>query len=125
MSRIQDSFCRSAQVTLLGPLEKALVQMKAYQAAKRKLEGRRLALDAAQSKQSKLKREDSKVEEEVRLARFKYDETHEDVIAKMDAIQESESLHLQSFGKFMEIQATYYEECAAEMRKISEDWTNK
>jgi predicted nucleic acid-binding Zn-ribbon protein len=66
------------------------VQMRDYQAARRKLESRRLAYDSVLSKVQKMKKEDVRTEEELRSARAKYEETSEDVHNRMMAIQEAE-----------------------------------
>ena len=64
--------------------------MKDYQAARRKLESRRLAYDSVLSKVQKMRKEDVRTEEELRSARAKYEETSEDVHNRMTAIQEAE-----------------------------------
>jgi SMC interacting uncharacterized protein involved in chromosome segregation len=71
-------------------MERGIVQMKDYQAARKKLESRRLTYDSVLSKVQKLKREDVRAEEELRSARAKYEETSEDVQNRMIAIQEAE-----------------------------------
>ena len=71
-------------------MERGLVQMKDYQAARRKLESRRLAYDSVLSKVQKMRKEDVRTEEELRSARAKYEETSEDVHNRMTAIQEAE-----------------------------------
>jgi predicted nucleic acid-binding Zn-ribbon protein len=66
------------------------VQMKDYQTARRKLESRRLTYDSVLSKVQKMKKEDVRIEEELRSARAKYEETNEDVHNRMTAIQDAE-----------------------------------
>ena len=80
--------------------------MKDYQAARRKLESRRLAYDSVLSKVQKMRKEDVRTEEELRSARAKYEETSEDVHNRMTAIQEAEVYiiilhHLFSFPTVM------------------------
>lgn len=64
--------------------------MKDYQAARKKLESRRLAYDSVLSKVQKMRKEDVRTEEELRMARAKYEETSEDVHNRMISIQEAE-----------------------------------
>jgi BAR domain len=71
-------------------MERGLVQMRDYQTARRKLESRRLTYDSVLSKVQKMKKEDVRTEEELRIARAKYEETSEDVHNRMTAIQEAE-----------------------------------
>jgi hypothetical protein len=79
-----------ATESALDTMERGLVQMKDYQAARRKLESRRLAYDSVLSKVQKMRKEDVRTEEELRSARAKYEETSEDVHNRMTAIQEAE-----------------------------------
>jgi predicted nucleic acid-binding Zn-ribbon protein len=90
----------------LDTMERGLVQMRDYQAARRKLESRRLAYDSVLSKVQKMKKEDVRTEEELRSARAKYEETSEDVHNRMMAIQEAE-VH-PFLSPYLYIQMTYH-----------------
>jgi len=50
------------------------------------LESRRLAYDASLAKMQKVKKEDFKVEEELRSQKAKYEETSEDVYRRMQDV---------------------------------------
>lgn len=56
-------------------------------AARKKLESRRLAYDASLAKMQKAKKEDFKVEEELRAQKAKYEETSEDVYRRMEDVR--------------------------------------
>ena len=56
------------------------------QSARKKLESRRLAYDASLAKMQKAKKEDFKVEEELRSQKAKYEETSEDVYRRMQDV---------------------------------------
>ena len=79
LARLQESYVGQATSTWLESLERSLAQMKEYQAARKKLENRRLAYDASLSKMQKAKKEDFRVEEELRAQKAKYEESSEDV----------------------------------------------
>jgi len=55
--------------------------------ARKKLESRRLAYDASLAKMQKAKKEDFKVEEELRAQKAKYEETSEDVYRRMEDVR--------------------------------------
>lgn len=57
------------------------------QAARKKLESRRLAYDASLAKMQKAKKEDFRVEEELRSQKAKYEETSEDVYRRMQDVR--------------------------------------
>ena len=56
------------------------------QSARKKLESRRLAYDASLAKMQKSKKEDFRVEEELRSQKAKYEETSEDVYRRMQDV---------------------------------------
>jgi hypothetical protein len=85
-----EAYVHKATESALDTMERGLVQMKDYQAARRKLESRRLAYDSVLSKVQKMKKEDVRTEEELRSAKAKYEETNEDVHNRMTTIQEAE-----------------------------------
>lgn len=114
-------------------MERGLVQMKDYQTARKKLESRRLHYDSVLSKVQKMKKEDSRTEEELRSARAKYEETSEDVYNRMTAIQEAEvwfsyllrliqADKLMDLTEFMEAQLEYYKKCADLLTNIKSQW---
>lgn len=57
-----------------------------FKSARKKLESRRLAYDASLAKMQKAKKEDFRVEEELRSQKAKYEETSEDVYRRMQDV---------------------------------------
>lgn len=57
------------------------------QSARKKLESRRLAYDASLAKMQKAKKEDFRIEEELRSQKAKYEETSEDVFRRMQDVR--------------------------------------
>jgi len=96
--------------------------MKEYQAARKKLETRRLAYDATLSKMQKQKREDFRVEEELRSQRVKYEESSEDVYRRMGDIQESEAESMADLAAFMEAELEYYDRCRDILVNLRKQW---
>lgn len=90
--------------------------------ARKKLEQRRLAYDASLSKMQKAKREDFRVEEELRSQKAKYEESNEDVFRRMQDIREAEAESVQDLGAFLEAELEYYDRCRDELLKLKKEW---
>lgn len=83
--------------------------MKDCQAARKRLESRRLTYDLALNKVQKAKKEDSKLEEELRAAKIRYEESIDDVQKRMISIREAEANNLHDVSDFIEAQSDYFE----------------
>lgn len=92
------------------------------QSARRKLENRRLAYDASTTKVQKAKREDFRLEDELRGAKAKYEESSEDVLRRMQDIKEAEAETVQDLTSFLDAQLDYHERCAEELRRARQQW---
>ena len=62
------------------------------QAARKKLESRRLAYDTALVKMQKTKKEDFRTEEELRTQKAKYEEANEEVYRRMQDVRLQHSM---------------------------------
>lgn len=91
------------------------------QAARKKLESRRLAYDTSTTKAQRSKREDFRLEEEARSSRAKFDEANEDVLRRMQDIKEAESDSLRELSAFLDAQLDFHERCADELRRAREE----
>lgn len=96
--------------------------LTSHQAARKKLENRRLAYDAALAKMQKAKKEDFRVEEELRSQKAKYEETNEDVFRRMQDIQEAESESVQDLTSFLDAELAYYDKCREALMQLKRDW---
>ncbi|KAL2022377.1 hypothetical protein VTK56DRAFT_5444 [Thermocarpiscus australiensis] len=122
ISSIQEAFVAEATTTWLESLERSLAMMKEYQAARKKLENRRLAYDASTSKLQKAKRDDFRLEEELRAAKAKYEESSEDVLRRMQDIQDAEADSVRDLTQFLDAELDYHERCAEELRRARKNW---
>lgn len=120
---IQDQFVADATTIWLESLDRSLAMMKDYQNARKKLESRRLALDASMTKMQKARRDDFRVEEEVRAAKAKYEETSEDVNRRMQDIKDAEADSVRDLTSFLDAELEFHERCAEELRRTREMWT--
>jgi hypothetical protein len=122
IARIQENYCTNATGSWLESLERSLIQLKDYQNARKRLENRRLAYDAASTKLQKSKKEDSRLEEDVRAQKMKYEESNEDVLRRMLDIREAEAESVGDLSAFLDAQLDYYERCRDVLQDIKRNW---
>jgi len=122
VARVQDSYVQAAGESWMESLERSLAQMKEYQAARRKLESRRLAYDATLSKMQKQKKEDFRMEEELRAQRIKYEESSDDVYRRMGEIQDSEAESMADLGAFLDAELEYHDRCRDILANLRRQW---
>ncbi|KAH8727711.1 hypothetical protein GQ44DRAFT_786402 [Phaeosphaeriaceae sp. PMI808] len=125
LARVQETYVASATTSWLEGLERSLVQMKEYQAARKKLETRRLAYDTSLAKMQKTKKEDFRMEEELRAQKAKYEETSEDVYRRMQDIKEAEVDLVQDLTSFLEAELSYYDRCREVLINVKREWPAK
>ncbi|KAF3925596.1 hypothetical protein ABW21_db0205026 [Orbilia brochopaga] len=93
-----------------------------FSAARRKLESRRLAYDTAQSKMQKQKKEDFRLEDELRSQRIKYEELSDEVLRRMNDIRDGEQETLAELGEFLDAELEYYDRCRNLLMRVKEQW---
>ncbi|KAI9729974.1 MAG: hypothetical protein M1834_006172 [Cirrosporium novae-zelandiae] len=122
IARVQENYVANATSSWLESLERSLAQMKEYQAARKKLENRRLAYDAALAKMQKAKKEDFRVEEEFRAQKAKYEESSEECYRRMQDIRECESDSVADLTTFLEAELAYYDKCRDLLMNLKREW---
>ncbi|KAF2199292.1 BAR-domain-containing protein [Delitschia confertaspora ATCC 74209] len=122
LARVQETYVSNATNTWLEGLERSVAQMKEYQAARKKLDQRRLAYDTSLTKMAKVKKEDFRVEEELRSQKAKYEESSEDVYRRMQDIKEAEVDMVADLTAFLEAELTYYDRCREVLLNVKRDW---
>lgn len=122
IARMQETYCANATSCWLESTERSLIQMKEYQAARKKLDQRRLAYDTASAKMQKSKKEDFKMEEELRSQKQKYEESSEDVFRRMLDIKEAEADSVADVSAFLEAELAYYDRCRDVLLQLKRDW---
>lgn len=125
LARTQENYIESANATWLDSLERSMVQMKEYQAARKKLEQRRLAYDTTLAKMQKAKREDFRVEEELRSQKAKYEEAEDDVHRRMEDIRDNDSQCVADMTLFLEAQLDYHEKCRQALLQLQSEWPTR
>ncbi|KAF2718681.1 BAR-domain-containing protein [Polychaeton citri CBS 116435] len=122
IARMQETYSANATSSWLESTERSLVQMKEYQAARKKLDQRRLAFDTASVKMQKTKKEDFRMEEELRNQKAKYEESSEEVYRRMMDIKEAEADSIGDLGSFLDAELAYYDRCREVLVQLKRDW---
>ncbi|PLB33840.1 BAR domain protein [Aspergillus candidus] len=122
LARVQESYIAQSNSSWLESLERALTQLKDYQSARKKLDNRRLAYDTSLSKMQKVKKEDFRMEEELRTQKIKYEEANEDVYRRMMDIKDSEGEHVNDLEAFLDAQLEYHERSREVLLQLRKEW---
>ncbi|KAG5921451.1 hypothetical protein E4U42_005850 [Claviceps africana] len=124
VSNLHSNFAEDVNANWLHHVDRNVALMKDYQNARKKLESRRLAYDASAAKMQKAKRDDFRVEEEMRISKTKFEDSSEDVMRRMQDIQDSESDSIAALTAFLEAQLNYHERAAEELRRVRQSLTD-
>lgn len=71
---------------------------------------------------AKAKRDDFRLEEELRSAKAKYEEANEDVFRRMQDIKDAEADSIRDLTRFMDVELDYHERCAEVLRQKRAQW---
>jgi hypothetical protein len=122
LARTQETYIEAASTSWLDSLERSLVQMKEYQAARKKLEQRRLAYDTSLAKLQRAKKEDFRAEEELRSQKAKYEDAEDEVHRRMGDIRDNDPQNVSDLGMFLEAQLEYHDKCRAALLQLQAEW---
>ncbi|CAG8728382.1 9486_t:CDS:2, partial [Racocetra persica] len=113
-SKVREEFLES--------LDASIEELKQYQQMNRKLESRRLNYDAKLNKMQKSKKEKPELEEEMRAAKEKYENTKEELHKKMITINESEDQYIQELTVLLDSQLEYFKSSYEILSNLKKDW---
>lgn len=71
----------------------------------------------------KAKRDDFRLEEELRTAKAKYEEANEDVFRRMQDIKDAEADSIRDLTRFLDVELDFHERCAETLRQTRANWT--
>lgn len=92
------------------------------QAARKKLESRRLAYDTSQAKLSKSKKEDFRMEEDLRSQKAKYEESSEIVYRRMLDIKEAEVDSVNDITALLDAELSYHDRAREVLLQLKKSW---
>ncbi|KAG6830135.1 hypothetical protein H0H92_001999 [Tricholoma furcatifolium] len=127
VAALQEGYALNLNDTFVASLEAYTGEIKEYEVQRKKLESRRLSYDAAVAKCEKLKsskkeKERREAEEEMEKARDRYDETSEDVQARMHAIQDKEITQMRDLTSFVNLEINFVEQYLNVLKEVRADW---
>ncbi|KAJ7306999.1 hypothetical protein DFH08DRAFT_900973 [Mycena albidolilacea] len=127
VAKLQEAFAQSFHDTFMASLVRFAEDIKDYEALRKKLESRRLSLDAANAKAEKVKnskkeKERKDAEEEKERARFRYEEAEEEVEAHMHAIQENEIVQLRELTGLLTLELGFVEQYLDVLKETRAGW---
>lgn len=70
----------------------------------------------------KAKKEDFRVEEELRSQKVKYEEASDDVLRRMQDIKEAETDNVMDMGVFLDAQLEYHERSREALLQLKNEW---
>jgi hypothetical protein len=70
----------------------------------------------------KAKKEDFRVEEELRAQKAKYEESNEDVYRRMEDIKEAEVDSVADLTAFLDAELAYYDSCRQTLLQLKQEW---
>lgn len=108
----------------LTSLEKSLAQMSEYTNQRKKLDSRRLTYDAMLAKVQKSKKEKRELEDDLRVAKNRYEETSEEVQERAIAIQDSEADQMIALTKLLEIESNWIDEQKRILDDLKKNWVD-
>ncbi|KAI0819800.1 BAR-domain-containing protein [Trametes gibbosa] len=132
IAALQESYALTFEESYLTTVRQSEDDIKEYQAQRKKLESRRLSYDAATGKLEKLKhakkvqeKDREEAEEEYESCKSRYEETLEDVRARMFAIQENEVVQLRELTSFLDLEISFVQSYLHELQKVRDDWIDE
>lgn len=123
IAQAQEEYAERLESQYVGRLDEALSVAKDYAASRKKLESRRLALDAAQRKVRQSKKEDRRLDFEVDQAQERFEEMEQEAQEKMRAVEEMDEELEQVLGSLMEAEYAYAEAYHRAMTDLKAQWT--
>lgn len=73
----------------------------------------------------KAKKEDFRVEEELRAQKAKYEESNEDVYRRMEDIKAAEVDSIQDMTAFLDAQLAYFDKCREVLLQVKDNWPGR
>ncbi|KAJ1897340.1 hypothetical protein LPJ66_003426 [Kickxella alabastrina] len=118
LNDLKIQFINSTKDGWVSSLQRSIDEFKEYQSLQKKLDVRRSDFESKQSKLQKSRKENITLEDDVRTAQVRYDDTYEDVTRRMLDIKDSDHDHLVELYSFYEAQAAYHRSCSEQLERL-------
>ncbi|QIW98533.1 hypothetical protein AMS68_004051 [Peltaster fructicola] len=122
LARIQEAYLANVKSCWMESLDHSLAHMAEYHDARRKLESKRLAYDAARSQLQSSRKDDPRLEAAVITQKRQYIETYRDVSRLMREISDAENDSIVDLTSFVGAQIAYHERSRAALLSLRDHW---
>ncbi|KAJ3025608.1 UNVERIFIED_CONTAM: hypothetical protein HDU68_006950 [Siphonaria sp. JEL0065] len=123
LANLQRAFVNSVKDGYGEEMSQQMMHVKEYQKLKTKLENRRLDYDAKLNKAQKAKTPTPSLEEDVRVAQTKYEETLQDITAGMIALNANEENQLSELCRFVDSEVEYFQAGLETLLKLQREFS--
>ncbi|PIA16115.1 BAR-domain-containing protein [Coemansia reversa NRRL 1564] len=118
LNDLQLKFVNSVKEGWLPELQRSLDDFKEYVAMQKKLESRRGEYDSKMVKFQKARKDNITIEDELRTAQVRYEDTYDDLGRRMMEMQDAEQGYLRGAFNFYEAQMDYHKKCYEELARL-------
>ncbi|WRT67809.1 uncharacterized protein IL334_004783 [Kwoniella shivajii] len=122
LAAAQEDFSARLGDGYIAGMEAALGAVNDYKGLRKKLDSRRLALDAAISKAQNSKKDQYALEEEINIAKARFEEVEEETHQRMIAIQETEERQISDLKDLLEAELDYHSKCHDILNDLKGSW---
>ncbi|KAJ1919360.1 hypothetical protein H4219_002048 [Mycoemilia scoparia] len=106
----------------LSGLESQVVVYKEFTHLEKKFEGRRLDYDSKANKLQRSRKENTQLEDDLRTAQIRYDDTRDELIRRMMDIQDSELSNIRDMHAFYRAQKEYHQKALERLDMLEQDF---
>ncbi|KAI3643428.1 hypothetical protein MP228_012983 [Amoeboaphelidium protococcarum] len=125
VGKIQQEFAATGRECFVARLEEYMQEVKTYKHLKSKLENRRLDYDAKVNRLQKSKKENPNLDEEMRAAQLKYEETLQELETLMISLNDKEQNQLDGLIQFLDAQYEYHQKAVDLLGECKRKLANK
>ncbi|KAK4684883.1 hypothetical protein P7C73_g5282, partial [Tremellales sp. Uapishka_1] len=125
LAQAQEELSTRMSENYIAGMENALAAVNDYKTFRKKLDSRRLTLDAAITRLSTSKKDSRGLEEEVKTAQARFDETEEETQMRMVAIQDQEEQQFLELTDLLEAEMEYFSRCQEIMEDLRKAWPSR
>ncbi|KAJ2389725.1 hypothetical protein H4S02_002221, partial [Coemansia sp. RSA 2611] len=118
LNELQLQFVNRVKEGWLPELQRSLDDFKQYVTLQKKLETRRSEYDSKMVKFQKARKDNITVEDELRTAQVRYEDTYDDLGRRMMDMQDAEQEYLRGAFSFYEAQMEYHQRCYEQLTRI-------
>ncbi|KAJ2881622.1 hypothetical protein FB639_002574 [Coemansia asiatica] len=118
LNDLQLQFVTKTKDKWLSGLQRSIDDFKECQSMQKKLEKNRSDYESKSAKLSKNSKENVALEDEVRVAQVRYEDTYEDVTRRMLEMKEGDHDGLVELYSFYEAQVAYHRSCSEQLERM-------